>query len=271
MKRWGWLVVLMLIVGLGLLPSACARRPVSPPPSPAPVTEPELAPTVTEVAEGKTLYVQKCAACHGASGEGTTVAPKVAGHSAQAVKLQVRNPVGTMPAFPQAQLGDADLGEIAAFIASLEPAKAPVMEWEKTAHETMHLWMALLSIKMNDPADAQHHLQDSLALIKEPVNKTKIEEALGLLKQGKLHEAEHEIEEIAGSESPSGVTMQRFHLVLAKHGVDNKDAGVAKHHLEHFLTKATEQQKVIAGKALQLIAEGNFHGAEHEVEALLKD
>lgn len=268
-RRYLTPTVVAILTILAFVLAACARTPAQSSPAPS-SPEPTPTPMMTEIEEGKALYAQKCAVCHGPNGEGTALGPKVAGHSASAVKTQLRNPVGTMPAFTQAQLGDADANKVAVFIASLEPAMARPLEWEAAAPETMHHWMALLAIKTNDTADARHHLEDVLALIKEPVHETQTREALDLINQGKLHYAEHEIEEMAGGESPSGVTMQRFHLVLAMDGVKEQNAAMVKHHLEHFLIEATEEQKVIAGKALQLIQAADFHEAEHEIEELLK-
>lgn len=261
------LSLLVLAVFLG----ACAR----PTPSPTPVARPTptplpLPPTPTAVSEGKMLYDKNCAVCHGPSAEGTATAPAIAGHSMAAMMTQVRNPMGNMPAFPPAQLSNHDLEELAEYIAGLGPARAPVKEWEKAAPETMHHWMALLAIQSNDPQDATHHLRDALTFIQEPKHKAEMEKALKLIAEGNLHDAEHEIEEMAGAMSPSGVTMQRFHLVLAQRWVEAKDAARVKHHLEHFTVRAPEKEKKIAHEALELVEKGDFHGAEHEIEELLK-
>lgn len=247
---------------LTLLLAACGKATPPPPPPPPPVATPEI--------EGKNLYTQKCAACHGPAGEGTQIGPVIAGHSVSAIKSQVRNPVGTMPAFPPAQLSDSELNKIAEFVASLGEVTAPVQDWEKETTETMHHWMALLAIKGDDAEDAKHHLQDALAFIKEPAKKAEMEKALDLIAQGKIHDAEHEIEEMAGAESPSGITRQRFHLILAQRGIEDESATEVKHHLDHFMVNATEAEKKIAREALELVEKGDFHEAEHEIEELLE-
>lgn len=256
-----WLVtgVLMAVV-LALI--SCAPKPavkpapVSPPPAPA--------------GEGGALYNQKCAACHGLAADGTAIAPAIAGHSIMALKMQVRDPMGKMPPFTIAQLSDSDLDKIADFVADLGSARAPVQDWEKAATETIHFWMALVSIKNRDVEDARHHLQDALAFIKEPMHKAEVEAALSMISQGNFHDAEHKIEDMAGSESPSGVTMQRFHLLLAQRGIQAKKADEVKHHLEHFIVKASEPEKAVVKKILELVAMVDFHEAEHEIENLLK-
>ncbi|MBI4295706.1 MAG: cytochrome c [Chloroflexi bacterium] len=261
--KFVWLVVSILLVVILMLAS-CAPKPVT-------KITPATPPPATPASEGQLLYTQKCASCHGAKGEGTTIAPAVAGHSMAALKTQVRNPMGKMPAFPASQISDHDLDEIAEFIAGMAKAKAPVQEWEKAASETIHHWMALVAIKSNDPQDATHHLRDALTFIKEPTRKTNMEKAIKLIAQGNMHDAEHEIEEMVGSESPSGVTMKRFHLMLAMRAVEGKDAADVKHHVSgHFLTLGTESEKKHAMEAVELAEKGDFHEAEHEVEELLE-
>lgn len=189
-----------------LIPSLAACGQATPAPL-APSSPPPSSPTAAPQIEGKDIYTQKCAVCHGPNAEGTATAPAIAGHSMSATMTQMRNPIGTMPAFPSGQLSDQEANEIAEFIASLGKAEAPVQEWEKQTTETMHHWMALLAIKGDDVRDAEHHLQDALTFIKEAEKKTEMEKALDLIARGNMHDAEHEIEEMAGSESPSGISM----------------------------------------------------------------
>lgn len=264
-RAFGVFTVLFLALVLAALLGACSGTGPT-----APASEPATTPEETPPPEGKALYSQKCAACHGANGEGTAAGPAIVGHSIAAIKSQMRNPMGTMPAFPPGQISDHEMDEIAEFIASLSESKSPLLEWEKGTTEIMHYWMALLAIHDGDGADAHHHLEDVLTFVKEPMHKASTEKALNLIAQGNLHDAEHEIEEMAGSESPSGITMQRFHLILAQRGVEAKSTAEVKHHLEHFVRKATEAEKEIAGEALELVEKGDFHEAEHEIEELLE-
>lgn len=221
------------------------------------------------MAEGNTIYARSCAMCHGANGEGSALGPKVAGHTASATKTQVRNPMGKMPAFPQTQVSNADLDKLADFIVAMAPPATRVVDWEKAATENIHHWMALLAIKGNDTADAQHHLRDSLVFIKDAKHQAEANKALDLLAKGNPHDAEHEIEEIVGAETPSGIPLQRFHLLLTMRAVEAKDAREANHHLDHFKAKATPKQMPMVTKALDLIAKNDFHEAEHEVEELM--
>ena len=116
------------MLSLIILFSACAKAPPPPAPSPSTPTPVTSTPPPATQSEGENLYAQKCAVCHGPNAEGTAVGPMITGHSMSAVKMQVRNPMGTMPAFPASQLSDQELEEIAEFIASLGEAKAPLQE-----------------------------------------------------------------------------------------------------------------------------------------------
>lgn len=259
-------VFFSVAVILILLLVACSQAtPASSPSSSTPAPSTEVTPQI----KGKDIYTQKCAVCHGPDADGTSAAPAVAGHSISTTKTQVRNPMGTMPAFSPDQLSDEELDEIAEFISGMGMAKVPIQDWEKQTTEAIHDWMALIAIKDGDAADAKHHLQDALAFIKEPMHKTETEKALNLIAQGNMHDAEHEIEEMAGAESPSGITMRRFHLLLAQRSVEAENATEVKHHLEHFLVKATADEEGIVQEALELIEKDDFHEAAHEIEELL--
>jgi mono/diheme cytochrome c family protein len=114
--------------------AAATETPAAPPvgekattPQPteaAPASTPtRLKPTAAgDVAKGKALYASKgCAICHGPKGQGTAAAPPLnEGHSPEEVKAQVRNPKGKMPAFSPSQISDAELEDLAAFVASLK-------------------------------------------------------------------------------------------------------------------------------------------------------
>ena len=84
----------------------------------------------TAVAEGKALYLEGCASCHGLSAEGTSVAPSLIGAGAAAVHFQVST--GRMPlAAPAVQVERKDptytepqTAALAAYIASLGPGPA---------------------------------------------------------------------------------------------------------------------------------------------------
>lgn len=260
------IIRLPLILGFFLV-MACARST----PAPAPKTETAVSAPSREVAtEGETLFYKNCAACHGSRGEGTSLGPNVAGHSIDTIKMQVRNPLGRAPAFPPSQISEKELDKLALYINNLVPATQPVQEWERAAPETVHHWMALLAIKNNDAADARQHLKDALTFVKEPKHKAEMEKTMNMIAQGKMHDAEHEIEEMAGRQSPSGISMQRFHLELTRKALEMQDLSEVKKHIEHFIDKATNKQKITARELLKKAEKGDFHEAEHELEELIK-
>ena len=84
----------------------------------------------TAVEEGKALYLQGCASCHGLNAEGTSVAPSLIGAGAASVHFQVAT--GRMPlAAPAVQIerkapsyDEAEIAALAAYIASFAPGPA---------------------------------------------------------------------------------------------------------------------------------------------------
>ena len=87
-------------------------------------------PSETAVEEGKALYLEGCASCHGLNAEGTSVAPSLIGAGAASVHFQVST--GRMPvAAPAVQIerkeptyDEAQTAALAAYIASLGPGPA---------------------------------------------------------------------------------------------------------------------------------------------------
>lgn len=81
----------------------------------------------TVVEQGRALYLEGCASCHGLNAEGTSVAPSLIGAGAAAVHFQVAT--GRMPmAAPAVQIerkapsyDEAEITALAAYIASLGP------------------------------------------------------------------------------------------------------------------------------------------------------
>lgn len=80
-----------------------------------------------DAAAGKAIYGSSCAGCHGANGEGG-VGPKLAGQSAKDIADKMHKykageqvgPMTSMMAPMAAGLSDADIENIAAFIATLK-------------------------------------------------------------------------------------------------------------------------------------------------------
>jgi mono/diheme cytochrome c family protein len=133
-----WLALLAMalwIVGCGgaAQPTAQPTAVVATqPPSPGVATTPTL-PGAPEPAVGQQLWPEKpCISCHGAQAEGN-VGPKLAGTplTFDEVLLRVRTGKGVMPAFTTAQISDAELQNIYAWLESLAPP--PTVEPSPTA------------------------------------------------------------------------------------------------------------------------------------------
>jgi cytochrome c6 len=76
--------------------------------------------------DAKTLYAQKCAACHGADGKGTPVGQKMGApdltkekHSAAEAEKVIANGKGKMAAY-KGKLTDAQIKELGAYVAGLK-------------------------------------------------------------------------------------------------------------------------------------------------------
>ena len=86
--------------------------------------------TADQISAGKKLFLANCASCHGANAAGTSAAPSLIGVGAASVDFQVAS--GRMPAQgsgPQMptktpQFNDAQIAELAAYVASLAPGPA---------------------------------------------------------------------------------------------------------------------------------------------------
>ena len=70
---------------------------------------------------GKAVYMNKCAACHGARGQGGTgTGPSIVGMTSDRITTQVRTPAGRMPPFATNLLSDEELKNVIEFIISLK-------------------------------------------------------------------------------------------------------------------------------------------------------
>jgi mono/diheme cytochrome c family protein len=111
-----------LIVAAFLLAGAAAVAQ-GPPPAP----KPETLSSRPAATGGEALYLQHCAMCHGPNGMGTgllgrRVQPALLEERdnlpAQYVILAARQGVGNMPPIPRGEVSDADLKQIADYLAA---------------------------------------------------------------------------------------------------------------------------------------------------------
>ena len=83
---------------------------------------------VSNAAHGKQLFEKDgCYECHGHVGQGGRDGPRIAATalSLQALTRYIRRPLGSMPAFTEKVLPEAEVRDIYAFLKSIPPAKSP--------------------------------------------------------------------------------------------------------------------------------------------------
>ncbi len=77
----------------------------------------------TPMAPGKRVYVQAgCATCHGVDAQGGPVGPPLAGSDPKIVTRMVREGPAGMPSYTEAQLNNADMDKLVAYLQGLKTA-----------------------------------------------------------------------------------------------------------------------------------------------------
>ena len=107
--------------------------------------------------------------------------------------------VGDHLARMQEVLSRLEGGHIHEAVHTIEGMLAGTADPELTETK-LHLQLALSAARVEDAANAVHHLDHSLSLAKGE-QKEKGEAVLVLLQEGRFHDAEHELEKLLGAES----------------------------------------------------------------------
>jgi ubiquinol-cytochrome c reductase cytochrome c subunit len=86
--------------------------------------------SASDLAAGRAAYTATCAACHGAGASGDAVgggavAPPLLGTAPTQIGEAIRTGPGAMPAFDENQISDAELENIAAYLAFLRDRASP--------------------------------------------------------------------------------------------------------------------------------------------------
>jgi cytochrome c5 len=260
-------VVLLLFLAV----TACGNAAT---PKPAPTSNPDSAPSssLAPEAHGPQLFADKgCAACHGQNAEGSDIAPALPGHTAEQVRRQVRNPIGTMPRFGPEQLSDKELEELIEFITELksEGHEEP-LNLSMDDVVTMHHWMAILSLKADGVAEARHHVNHIIDLVEPADHRRQMEEVLEALDADHLHKAEHSIEEMLAGTAEPELSLGELHLQLVLSALAVHDAADAQHHMSHFMEEAEPSKVDLAGEAMEHLNTGELHEAEELVKELIE-
>jgi mono/diheme cytochrome c family protein len=132
LRRFG----LVLAVGatIALSAAGCTKGTSSPQPA-ASVSAPRVAsratvllavpgtPALPDAWHGRAIYVQRCAACHGATGAEGGVGPSLQHERARKTVAKIRawieNPVPPMPKLYPTPLNEADVADVAAYVDTL--------------------------------------------------------------------------------------------------------------------------------------------------------
>ncbi|MDA1216405.1 MAG: cytochrome c [Chloroflexi bacterium] len=260
------LIRLAAVIALPLIGLALAVFS-SPTPTPTPTSTPL---PVADADEHQLFITNGCAACHGQNGDGSPIAPALAGHSEATVERQVRTPRLQMPSFTVDQISDEELELIADYIASLEGEGNEHHEgMELTAALEMHHWMALDAIEVGEPDEAIHHVQHIIDLLEAGDHHDRMEAVLEALQAGDVHDPEHEIEEmLAGTASPD-LSLRDLHLQQAMAAIATDEVPDALHHVLHAQNEADPSAADALGEIVDLLNAGELHDAEHEIGELL--
>jgi mono/diheme cytochrome c family protein len=258
------IVVFALVAGLFLLIAACGGGE----------GEPTASQQLSAAAsEGQRLFTANaCSACHGATGQATSIAPGLAGHTAAQVKRQARAPLGLMPVFPPSQISDMELDQIAQYIESLGGDHLHVSLDDPALESAQHHWMTLFALDDEAAAEAVHHI-DHISGLVTGQHLSQMNEAKAEVEAGNLHEGPHIIENMLAGTQVNDLTPSEMHAGLARSSALVGDADGALHHLDH-ISEALSADPVLAGQVAEireLLESGELGDAAHEAEELVED
>ncbi len=259
--------LLGLVTGLFLLVAACGDIYGGDPPSAVSTAPPPATSLPTSVSEGQRLFTANgCSACHGSNGEGTTIAPGLAGHTGGQVKRQARAPVGQMPVFPPSQISNAELNEIAEYIESLGGEHLHMTSDDPDQSLTQHHWMILFALEDDSTEEAVHHIDHVSGLVTGQ-HLAQMTEAKEAIEAGNTHEGVHIIENMLAGIQVDDLTPSEMHANMARSSALVDDIEGALHHMEHISASLGQTQAVV--EILEMLESGNLSDAAHELEELV--
>ncbi len=125
-------------------------------------------------------------------------------------------------------------------------------------------------MEAGNPDEAEHHISHILEFVTDPEHKAQMEDILEDIQAGHHHDASHDIQEMLVTKAKPELALQELHLQLALASMSSEDSVDAKHHLNHYIDMVTGDEKARGEEVIELLGQGNFHDAEHEVEELLE-
>ena len=225
----------------------------------------------TSTSMGHQLFTSfGCGACHGASGEGTTIAPALSGHSSSQVKRQARAPVGLMPIFPPSIISNAELDSIAEYISTMSGDHAHMAATGSADVSEQQHWMALFALEADAGAEAVHHIDHIIELVSGE-HMTQMQNAKEAIGEGRIHDAAHVIETMLAGVGAKDLTPSEMHSDLARSSVLIDDIDEALHHLDHLSPLIAEDPAIAdqVHEIQELLKAGNVDDAAHELEELI--
>lgn len=268
--------LLALAAGLFSLIAACGGvyggdATLAPPPSISPTaTTPPAAAPPAAASEGERLFISSgCAACHGARGQGSTIAPALAGHTGGQVERQVRAPLGLMPVFPPSKISNEELGQIAEYVESLAGDHTHMRLTDPGAALSQHHWMTLFALEDGSANEAVHHIDHIITEVTGQ-HLSQMVEAKNETQEGHLHEAAHLIENMLAGVQVDDLTPSEMHASLARSSLLIDDITGALHHLDHVMEQLSGDPAVAnhVAEVRELLESGNISDAAHALEEL---
>ena len=134
----------------------------------------------------------------------------------------------------------------------------------------MRHWMALSALAADNHEEAGHHGTHVIELVQDDANHLhQMEEVLEALEAGDEHGAEHPIEAMLAGTAESNLTPADMHLRLTLVGLESGILEDVRHHMEHFVEEATDDERISGQEILEMLDAGVLDDARHEIEEIL--
>ncbi len=241
---------------------------------------PHVSPQVIEI--GYSLYLENgCNACHGENGEGTDLAPALAGHTRDDVYRQLRAPTGIMTPFSPEQIGIRDAEYIVAYIENLPMSDDMNMGSGHThMHGTFrlshvvvyHHWYALWALQEENKGEAIHHVSHIIEFTEGP-HQVAMQTILEQIVNDEFAEAQASIENMLFGMLPPETSQAEDYIRIGLVMLQLEKPFHATHYLEH------SQEMLPLDSPLQnrldeiifSIEEEDFVGAQDQLTALIAE
>lgn len=226
--------------------------------------------SATDAAVGEAIYNKAgCVACHGTEAQGSSIAPRLSGHTAEQVRRYLRNPQGKMPRFGLDKISDSQLEAIASYLAGLPVPEAPVAPMDTLAALEMHHWMAHRALRSNDLQHSVHHLSHARDFITDDAHRRSMERVFELVRANRLEPAAYAVLKMLSANVTPGISMEQMHVRLALGSVEADDIKEAIHHLQHYIDRTSGHDRRHAEELLIRLKKGDLAAVRKRLGHLL--